>query len=203
MSLPTLRETRASMTTASPKPPIIRAVDDESNYLPRKWFDAVSVGNDTPRILLARGPATGSAFATRPTRFVCFQGLAMPFPSRVKMLPLMGKRPEPNLGIGEIAVRLAKLAHGHARERVLAVDREKLPQRVVGSERLASRLLMFHAVEYPFGVACTRQGGPRPDNGHNVADGISALNVGIGCARADVVGTVEKDGLFRPVCMCV
>ena len=114
----------------------------------------------------------------------------------------MGKGPEPNLGIGEIAVRLAKLAHGYARERVLEVDREKLPQRDVGSERLAGPLLMLHAIEHCFGVACTRQGGPRPDIGHNVADGISALSVGIGCARADAVGTVEKDGLFRPVCVC-
>ena len=62
---------------------------------------------------------------------------------------------------------------------------------------------MLHAVEHRFGVACTRQGGRRPDNGHNVADGISALSVGIGCARADAVGTAERDGLFSPVCVCV
>ena len=65
----------------------------------------------------------------------------------------MGRGPIPNLGIGEIAVRLAKLAHGFARKRVLEVDHEKLPQRVVGSERLAAPLLMLHAVEHRFGVA--------------------------------------------------
>ena len=37
------------------------------------------------------------------------------------MLPQMSRGPEPNLGIAEIAVRLAKLAHGYARERVLEV----------------------------------------------------------------------------------
>ena len=82
MSLPTLRETRTSMTTASPKPSIIRVVDDEPNHLAREWLIAVHVGSDTPRILLARGPATVSAFATRPTRLMLFQGLAMPLPLR-------------------------------------------------------------------------------------------------------------------------
>ena len=115
----------------------------------------------------------------------------------------MGEGPEPNLGIGETAVCFAKLAHGYAGERVLEVYHEKLPQRVVGSERLAAPLLVLHAVEHCFGVACTRQGGPRADSGHNVADGISALSVGIGCARADAVDTVERDGLFRHVCVCV
>ena len=33
----------------------------------------------------------------------------------------MGRGPEPYLGIGEIAVRLAKLAHCYAKERVLEV----------------------------------------------------------------------------------
>ena len=122
MSLPTLSETRASTTTTSPEPSIIRAFDDEPNHLARDWLNVVHVGNDAPRILLARGPATASAFATCPTRLKIFQGLAMPFPLRVHMLPQMGWGPEPNLGIGEIAVRLAKLAHGYARERVLEVD---------------------------------------------------------------------------------
>ena len=58
------------------------------------------------------------------------------------MLPRMGRRPETNLVIGKIAVHLAKLARGYARERVLEVYHEKLPQRVVGSERLASPLLI-------------------------------------------------------------
>ena len=62
---------------------------------------------------------------------------------------------------------------------------------------------MLHAVEHHFGVACTREGGPRADNGHNFADGISALSVGNECARADAVGTVERDGLFRYVYVCV
>ena len=61
------------------------------------------------------------------------------------MLPQMGKGPEPNVGSCEIAVRLAELAHGYARERVLEVDREKLPQRVVGPGRLAAPPLMIHA----------------------------------------------------------
>ena len=81
--LPTLRETRPSMTTASSKPSIIRAVDDKPNHLARKWLDAVRVGNDASRILRVRGPDTASAFATRPTRLMLFQGLAMPFPLRV------------------------------------------------------------------------------------------------------------------------
>ena len=59
------------------------AVDDEPNHLAREWLDAVHVGNDAPRILLARGPATASAFATRPSRLMFFQGLAMLFPLRV------------------------------------------------------------------------------------------------------------------------
>ena len=77
------RETRALTTAASPKPSISRAVGDEPNHLARDWLDAVHVGNDAPRILLARGHATASAFATRPTRLMFFQGLAMPFPLRV------------------------------------------------------------------------------------------------------------------------
>ena len=63
----------------------------------------------------------------------------------------MGRGPEPNLGIGEIAVRLAKLAHGFARERVIEVDHEKLIRRVVGSEHLAAPLLMLHAEEHVLG----------------------------------------------------
>ena len=62
---------------------------------------------------------------------------------------------------------------------------------------------MLNAVEHSFGVEGTRQGGPRADNGHNIADGISALSVGIGCTRADAVGTVDRDGLLRHVCVCV
>ena len=61
---------------------------------------------------------------------------------------------EPNLGIGEIVVRLAKLAHGYARERVLEVYYEKRPQWVVGFERFAAPLLiMLYAVVHRFGVA--------------------------------------------------
>ena len=116
------------------------------------------------------------------------------------MLPQMGRGPEPNIGISDIAVRLAKLAHGYARERVLEVCYEKSPLRVVGSERFAAPLLTLYAVEHRFGVACTRQGGPRADNAHNVADGIAALRFGTGCARAEAVGTSERDGLFRHVC---
>ena len=88
-------------------------------------------------------------------------------------------------------------------ESLLEVYHEQLPPGVVGSERLARPLLILHTVEHLFGVACARQGGPRVDNGHNVADGISALRFGIACARADAVGTVERDGLFRHVCVCV
>ena len=62
---------------------------------------------------------------------------------------------------------------------------------------------MLQEVEHRFGVACTPQGGPRADNDDNVADGISALSVGMGCARADAVGTVERDGLFRHACVYV
>ena len=109
------------------------------------------------------------------------------------MLPQMSRGPEPYLTIGEIAVHLAKLAHSYARERVL-VGHEELAQRVDGSERHAAPMLLLHAIEHHFEVACTRQGGPRGDNGHNVADGTSALSVGIGRARADAVGTAERAG---------
>ena len=54
------------MTTASPKPSIIRAVDNEPKRLARKWFDAAHVGNDAPRTLPARGPAPVSAFSYPP-----------------------------------------------------------------------------------------------------------------------------------------
>ena len=60
------RETRALIPTASPKPSVFRAVDDEPNHLARKWLDVVHVGNSVRRILLARGPATAYAFSTRP-----------------------------------------------------------------------------------------------------------------------------------------
>ena len=118
------------------------------------------------------------------------------------MLPQIGREPKHNLSIGEIAVRPAKLAHGYTRKRVLEVSHEKLPQRVAESERLAAPLLMIQAVEHLFGVACSRQGDPRAHNGHNVADGIppSALELG---APGPAVGTVERDGLFRHVCVCV
>ena len=59
------------------------AVDDEPNNLAREWLEAVNVSNDAPGILLARGPATASAFDAHPTRLVFFQSLAMPFPHRV------------------------------------------------------------------------------------------------------------------------
>ena len=69
------------MTTATPKPSIIGAVDDEPNHhLARERLDAVHVGSDAPRIILARGPATASTFVIRPTRLMSFQGFAMPFP---------------------------------------------------------------------------------------------------------------------------
>ena len=70
---------------------------------------------------------------------------------------------------------------------------------LVGFGRLSAALLVLHAVDRRFGVARSRQGDLRADKGHTVADGISALSVGIGCARADAVGTVKKDGLFRHV----
>ena len=149
------------------------AVDDEPNHLPREWLDAVHVGNDAPRTLLAPGPATAAAFATRPTGVMFFQGLAIPIPIRVEMLPQMGRGPKPNLGIAEITVRLEKLARGYARERVFHVDHERLPQRVVGSDRLVAPLLMLHAVEHRLAVARTCQGNPRAAGGHNFADGIS------------------------------
>ena len=63
-------------------------------------------------------------------------------------------------------------------------------------------LLMLFAVEHCFGVACTRQGGSKADNDHNVADRISALSVGSGCARADAVGTFER-GAVPPCVLCV
>ena len=71
---------RVSMTAASLKPSVTRAVDGEPNERAREWLDAVHAGNDAPRILLARGPATASAFGTGPTRVVSFQGRLMPFP---------------------------------------------------------------------------------------------------------------------------
>ena len=73
----------------------------------------------------------------------------------------MGREPEAKLGVGEIALGLAKLAHDYARERVLEVYHEKLPQRVVGPELFATPLLTLHAVEHRLGVACIRQGALR------------------------------------------
>ena len=82
------------------------------------------------------------------------------------------------------------------------MDHEELPQRVV-VERLAAPALVVHAVGHRFRAACTRQGCPRADNGHNVADGISALSIGIGYARANAVGIVERDRRAVPPCMRV
>ena len=70
------------MTTASLKPLIIRAVDDEPNKYAREAIDAVYVDNGVPRILLSRSPATASAFATGPTRLALLLGLAVPLPVR-------------------------------------------------------------------------------------------------------------------------
>ena len=111
------------------------------------------------------------------------------------MLSQTGRGAEPNLGIGENPVRLAKVAHGYASERVLEVCHEKRPQRGIGSDKFAASFLQLYTVEHRFGVACTRQRGPRADNGQNVADGIAALRVSIRRGRAKVVGTVDKDEL--------
>ena len=56
-----------------------------TNHISPEWLDAVYVvvGNHAPRILLARDPATVSAFAARPTRLMSFQGLATPVPVRI------------------------------------------------------------------------------------------------------------------------
>ena len=75
----------------------------------------------------------------------------------------MGREAEANLGVGGIAFGLAKFAHDYARERVLEVYHEKLPQRVVGPERFATPLLTLHAVEHRLGVARIRQGTPLAD----------------------------------------
>ena len=70
------------------------------------------------------------------------------------MLPQVSREIEPYLGIDEVAVRLAKLAHYYARERVLKLFHEQKLQRIVGSERLAASLFMLHALEHMFRVAC-------------------------------------------------
>ena len=74
-----LGETRTSMRIRKqtcPRPSIVRAVNDEPENLAREWLDAVHVGNDAPRILLARGPATASAaLAASPTRLIFLSGL--------------------------------------------------------------------------------------------------------------------------------
>ena len=82
------------------------------------------------------------------------------------------------------------------------MDHEKLPQRV-GVERLAAPAFVVHAVGHRFRAPCTRQGCPRADNGHNVADGISALSIGIGYARANAVGIVKRDRRAVPPCVRV
>ena len=61
------------------------------------------------------------AFDTCLTRLMFLQGLAMPFPLRVQMLPQMGRGFEPTLGIADIAVRLANPTNGHVMERALEV----------------------------------------------------------------------------------
>ena len=62
------------MPTASPKPSIIGAGDDEPNHLARKRLDAVHVGNDAPRTILARGPATCLRLCYRPHYFHAISG---------------------------------------------------------------------------------------------------------------------------------
>ena len=60
------------------------------------------------------------------------------------MLPQMGRGPEPNLGIGEIAVRLANLAHGYARERVLVgYTMKNVPSGLLDLSGLLRRCLCF------------------------------------------------------------
>ena len=62
---------------------------------------------------------------------------------------------------------------------------------------------MLHAVEHSFGVACTHQGGPRADNGHNVAAGISALSVGILCQmRQGWRRRHRRERWAVPPCVC-
>ena len=78
-----MKRARLRRPQVSPKRSIIGAADDDPHHLGREWLDAVHVGNDTPRTLLARGPATASAFAARPARLKLFRGLAMRLPLRV------------------------------------------------------------------------------------------------------------------------
>ena len=99
----------------------------------------------------------------------------------------LGREPEPNLGIGQIVVRLAKRVHGYDKERVLEVDREKITQRL----RTVSGLrALAKAVHEPMMVPTSPIGSP---------PSVLALE----CARADAVDTVERDGMFRHVCVCV
>ena len=114
----------------------------------------------------------------------------------------MGREPEPNLGIDEIAVCLAKLSHGYAREQVLEVDNEKIPQRDVGSERLAAPLFTLHAVAQRFGVPCTRQGGPRANNDHNVADGSPPPALALVAPRLTPSAPSRERWAVSP-CVCV
>ena len=88
-----------------------------------------------------------------------------------------------------VSPAVAELAHGYARERLLHVDHEKTNFHRV--------LLDLAGLLRHFIVSGSRVG-----DGHDFADGTSALSVGIACARADAVGTVERDGCFA-VCACV
>ena len=114
------------------------------------------------------------------------------------MLSQMGKgpEPEPNLGMGEIAVRPAKLAHGFKRERVLEVDREKTPQRGLldlnGFLGLCSCFTRFSTVS-----------GSRALTKVVFADGISALSVGIGCAMVDAYNRHRRERWAVPPCVRV
>ena len=151
MLLPTSHETLAPTTAASPKPWNIRAVGDEANHLAHEWRDAVHVGNYAPRILLARGPANASGLCYPPhARLICYFGVSggpFHFVSSRCFKWAVG---DPNLTSASAKSQFVSrkpCTRLHARERVLEVDHEKLPQRVVGSEGLAALPLMLHAVE--------------------------------------------------------
>ena len=151
VSLLSLREIIPSTTTTKPKPSIIRAVDVEQKFLAREWLDLLQIGNDFPRIVLARGPATAPAFSTCPTRPMLFQGHAMPFPARIYILPQMGKGPE------RLAKRVPTTMPGSGSSPQLEEYHENSPQRVDVSDQLTATRLVLHAVEHPFGVTCSRQ----------------------------------------------
>ena len=198
VSLPTVRKMRASMTTASPKPSIIQLSMVNRTILPVNGLTPSMWSMVLPASFSLEAPPLPPPLLPAPRASCSFRASQCPF-ILVSRCCLKWVR-EPNLTPASAKSRFTSQSL-HTVMPGTEVDRENFPQRVVGSERLAAPLLMLHAVflrsRALTKVVC----------GLILATtsmtGFSTLSVGNGCARADAVGTVERDGPFRPMCVCV